>query len=150
MIRQFERKQNQMIKYCKFDNSLTKSPGTRFWMVLLVLYGICLLNYCYNDLQMIVRHSLNIWYQIENGSILQFYQTGYQLPIGDLNQVVGEVPYDFGLYIPIAIWNFPIYIWEKISGVTFDGSFIALLWTRVGLLIPFAGFNGVLWKIGEH
>lgn len=121
----------------------------KHWLVLVVLFVVCLLNYCYNDLQMIVRHSLNIWYQLENGSLLHFYETGYQLPIGDLNQLAGEVPYDFGLYVPFAIWNFPLFVWEKITGMTFESNYLALLWARIGLMIPFAGSNWALWRIGD-
>jgi len=119
------------------------------WSILAVLFGICLINYCYNDLPMIVRHAINIWYQLEDANLMHFYETGYQLPIGKLNQLSGEVPYDFGLYIPFALWNFPVYIWEKVSGLTFEGNLLALLWIRIGLMIPFAGCNWALWKIGS-
>ena len=128
---------------------LKEKPGTIFIGALGLLMIICLVNYCYVDLQMIVRHSLNLWDCLFSGNLLHFYQTACQRSIGALNPQSGEVPYDIWVYIPIAVWNLPIYIWEKATGITFEASFIALLWARLGNMLPFAASIWAVWKVTE-
>lgn len=132
-------------KLC-FKKALEEKPSFLLMAGLGLVMLICLINYCYVDLQMIVRHSLNIWDCLFTGHIFDFYQTGSELLIGRSNPRAGEVPYDIWVYIPLAIWNLPIYLWEKITGLTFETNFFALLWARVGNLIPFAGS---LWAISK-
>lgn len=96
---------------------------------------------------MIVRHSLNIWDLIGQGKLDYFYRTGCQSYIGDTFQEAGEVPYDFWVYIPFAIWNLPLFIWEKLTGLTFEINYVALLWAKLGLMIPFLGCLYALGKI---
>ena len=49
---------------------LKEKPGTIFIGALGLLMIICLVNYCYVDLQMIVRHSLNLWDCLFSGNLL--------------------------------------------------------------------------------
>lgn len=128
---------------------LTEKPGRIFLGALGLVMLLCLINYCYVDLQMIVRHSLNLWDSLFSGNLFQFYQTACQRSIGDLNPQSGEVPYDIWVYIPIAVWNLPIYIWENLTGLTFESSFAALLWVRVGNMIPFAASIWAVWKVAD-
>lgn len=127
---------------------ITKRPGLAWCLALGLLMLICLLNYCYVDLQIIVRHSINMWDLLAEGRILEFYRTGSQLEIGLTNPTAGEVPYDFLVYIPIAVWNLPVYFWEKLTGLTFETNFLALLWIRLGTMVPLVASNRAIWGIG--
>lgn len=108
---------------------------------------LSLINYCYLDLQIIVRHSLNLWDCLFRGEIFKFYQTGSQLPIGMTNPLNGEVPYDIWVYVPTAVWNLPVYIWEKITGLTFETNLPALIWARTGNMVPFVASLWAMWKL---
>lgn len=131
-------------------DELIEKPSAWWWGGLGFVMLICLVNYCYVDLQMIVRHSMNLWDSLFENGLFDFYKTGSQLSIGSTNPQSGEVPYDIWLYIPIAIWNLPTYIWEKITGLTFETNLGALVWARVGSMLPFIGCNWALWRIGEQ
>ena len=51
---------------------LTEKPGRIFLGALGLVMLLCLINYCYVDLQMIVRHSLNLWDSLFSGNLFQF------------------------------------------------------------------------------
>lgn len=120
------------------------------WGALFCLMIVCITNYCYVDLQMIVRHSLNLWDSLFSGDILHFYQSSSSRAIGAMNPQTGEVPYDIWLYIPIAIWNLPTYIWEKMTGLTFETNYLALVWARLAAVLPLIGSNLVIWNMGMN
>lgn len=136
-------------KLC-FEKALEEKPSFLLMAGLGLVMLICLVNYCYVDLQMIVRHSLNIWDCLFTGHIFDFYRTGSELLIGRTNPRAGEVPYDIWVYVPFAVWNFPIYLWERITGLTFETNLGALLWARIGDLIPFAGSLWAITKLLEE
>lgn len=108
------------------------------------LMVICLLCYNYTDIQLIARHSMNLWDVLPQGELFSFYRTGTGLSIGTSVQHTGEVPYDIWVYLPFAVWNLPVYVWEKLSGLTFETNTLALLWIRCCTLVPLAG---ALWAV---
>ena len=114
-------------------------PGRAAWAVLAALGLFCLVSYCYTDLPLIVRHSLNLWQALGRGELFRFYQTATLLRVGQTHPQTGEVPYDIWVYLLLAVWNLPVYVWELLSGKTLEMSFLALLWARLGLMLPFAG-----------
>lgn len=114
-------------------------PGRGAWAALGLLGLFCLLSYCYTDLPLIVRHSLNLWRVLGRGELFSFYQTATLLPVGEAMPQTGEVPYDIWVYLLLAVWNLPVFLWELVSGHTIETSLLALLWARLGLLLPYAG-----------
>ena len=114
-------------------------PGRGAWAGLGLLGLFCLLTYCYTDLPLIVRHSLHLWRALGRGELLSFYQTATLLPVGEALPQTGEVPYDIWVYLLLAVWNLPVFLWELLSGHTLETSLLALLWARLGLMLPFAG-----------
>ena len=136
-------------KILKFDiNKL--GLERKLWGGIAIVVFLCLINYCYLDIQMITRHSLNFLDVLIEGRLLQFYQTACKLPIGITNNITGEVPYDIWVYIPLAVWNLPIYLYEYFNGRTFEMNFFALLWARLGCLLPYIGCNFALCKIANE
>ena len=117
------------------------------WVIVGILMAICMLCYNYTDIQLIARHAMNLWDVLARGELLSFYRTGSALSIGNSVQHTGEVPYDIWVYLPFAVWNLPVYLWEKATGLTFEVSAIALLWIRSCTLLPVAGavwtLNGI-------
>lgn len=129
-------------------------PGRAAWAVLGIMGLFCLVCYCYTDLPLIVRHSLNLWQVLGRGELFRFYQTATLLPVGESLSQVGEVPYDIWVYLLMAVWNLPLLIWELLSGRTFETSLLALLWARLGLMLPFAGcfwaLRGIAAALGRE
>ena len=128
-------------------------PGRAAWAVLALLGLFCLVSYCYTDLPLIVRHSLNLWQTIGRGEPFRFYQTATLLPVGQELGQTGEVPYDIWVYLLLAVWDLPVWLWEQLSGHTLETSFLALLWARLGLMLPFAGcfwaLRGIAGALGR-
>ena len=126
-----------------------RAPGTAAWALAAALMLLCLLCYNYTDIQLIARHAMNLWDVLGRGEPLTFYHTGTQISIGQSVQHTGEVPYDIWVYLPFAVWDLPVYIWEKITGLTFETNALALLWIRSCTLVPFAGALWALDGIGR-
>ena len=120
------------------------------WAVLGALLVFCLLNYSYTDLHLIARHSMNLWEVLRQGRPFTFYQTGTVLPVGPLNSQVGEVPYDIWVYLPLAVWNLPVYLWECATGGSFEGSLVAMLWIRLAAVLPILGANWAILGISQQ
>ena len=128
---------------------LERAPTKWDWGGLGLLLAACLVCYSYTDLPLIVRHSLNLWDCLGRGELFHFYRTATLLPIGHATAQTGEVPYDIWVYLLLAVWNLPVYLWEQLSGLTFESCLPAMLWVRLAAVLPFAGANLALLCIAE-
>ena len=128
---------------------LERAPTKWEWGGLGLLLAACLVCYSYTDLPLIVRHSLNLWDCLGRGELFHFYRTATLLPIGHATAQTGEVPYDIWVYLLLAVWNLPVYLWEQLSGLTFESCLPAMLWVRLAAVLPFAGANLALLGIAE-
>lgn len=127
------------------------SIGTQvLWCMLFACMVLMYFSFCYTDVLLIIRHSFGIFDTIRLGDLLSFYSYSTGLTMGDTMNLSGEVPYDFWVYIPIAIWNFPTYIWECVTGNTFDTSLLAIWWGKALFLIPLIGSCCTVNSIVEH
>lgn len=127
-------------------------PAAFPWVVTGALMLFSLLCYNYTDIQLIARHAMNLWDVLARGELFSFYRTGVTLSIGATVQHTGEVPYDIWVYLPFALWDLPVYLWEKATGLTFEANALALLWVRCSTLAPAAGtvwaLNGIAGDLG--
>ena len=128
---------------------LERAPSKWEWGGLGLLLAVCLVCYSYTDLPLIVRHSLNLWDCLGRGELFRFYQTATLLPIGDATAQTGEVPYDIWVYLLLAVWNLPVYLWENLSGLTFESNLIAMIWVRLAAVLPFVGANWAMLGIAQ-
>lgn len=123
------------------------APGRVRWAALTVLLAVCLVCYNYTDLPLIVRHSISFWDALRTGRLNQFYQLATALPIGQATGQTGEVPYDIWVYVLLAVWNLPVYLWELATGLTFETNLIAMVWVRLAGMLPFVGQTGRFWAL---
>ena len=126
---------------------LTGPVSRWMWAVLALVLAFCLVNYSYTDLHLIARHSMNFWDVLFAGHPFTFYQTGTAMPVGAMNPQVGEVPYDIWVYLPLAVWNLPVYLWELFTGGSFETCLPAMIWIRLSAVLPFVGANWALLGI---
>lgn len=129
---------------------LTSWVDRWLWAALALVLVFCLLNYSYTDLHLIARHSMNLWDVLFAGKPFTFYQTGTALPVGSMNPQVGEVPYDIWVYLPLAVWNLPVYLWEIVSKQTFETNLLAMIWIRLFAVLPFVGANWAILGIAQQ
>lgn len=87
------------------------------------LFFFCI--YTYTDIIITTQDGIAVWYAIfDEGSISRFYMTPY--PFRD-----GIYPaYDFFIYIIFAIWDLPLYIYEKIAKSSFGDIYILVLYAK--------------------
>lgn len=94
----------------------------------LIFYSI----YCYSDIIWTTKNGLTVWYVLFGGkSIGEFYATPYPL---DSN--IQHAYYDFFIYIIFAIWDLPLFVYEKVTGISFMQNYLTL-WYAKSIILPF-------------
>jgi len=114
------------------------------WIILLgaIIAFSCL--YLYNDLAFSSAGGLRVWNCIAEGKLSLFYWSNYPgvegsvLPDGSAGG-----SYDFLIYSIFAVYNFPLWIWEKITGLSFLSFYPTRLYLK-GIIWLFSGFSALL------
>lgn len=92
-------------------------------------------SYSYMDFIATQRHGIEVWNTLINGNIRNFYYVCAE------NTMCAAV-YDFSIYFIFAIWNFPVWIYERITGIDAQTLQIFILY---GKGIVFAFFFGCIY-----
>lgn len=97
----------------------------------LLFFPIILFSlYLYEDICLTTMHGLTVWYTIFDGySLCDFYAIPYPL-----NTNPAYAYYDFFIYIIFAIWNIPLFVFEKITNVSFMDHYITRLYAKTIIL----------------
>lgn len=113
------------------------------WIILIAVVSFFYLIYCYSDIIWTTKNGLTIWYILaDKKNIGEFYATPYPL---DNN--VQHAYYDFFIYIIFAIWNLPLFIYEKITHISFANNYVTVLYAKM-IVIPFLiGCSYFVYKI---
>lgn len=107
-------------------------PTTIEWIVATILF----VAFLYRDICETAPASLNIWNGLMEGNVLNFYSmhcegvAGSYIPDG----VTGGA-YDFLLYVIFALYNLPLWIYEKITGTSFLLSYFGRFYMKSILLV---------------
>lgn len=109
-------------------------------MVFLILYSAM-----YDDFFATYRHGLNFWYALTEGHPLSFYSYARAIPGATANRAINYgAAYDFTIYAIFAVWNFPAWIYERLSGNTAESCLLCLMWGKTMLAaVSIAGAVGV-------
>lgn len=98
--------------------------------VLLILF-----SEMYYDFFATFRDGINFWYALFEGHPLSFYSYARAIEGATPNRVVlCGAAYDFTIYAFFAVWNFPAWLYERISGNYAESCFIFLAWGK--LMLP--------------
>ena len=120
-IQRFKQYRNQYIKPYKWEYML----GGIF--VLLILF-----SEMYSDFFATFRDSINFWYALFEGHPLSFYSYAKAIPGSTPNrEIICGAAYDFTIYAFYAVWNFPAWLYERISGNYAESCFIFLAWGKL-------------------
>lgn len=105
------------------------------------------LMYCYMDLTSLTVWTLNIWDTLfTTGNIRDFYSYSAMNLYGLQHAMVGS---DILIYIPWAIWNLPIWLLQHFAGVDAAYHMAPQIWSKLFLLIVFAGCIYPVKKIAK-
>lgn len=102
----------------------------------LIVFGIILFSHMYFDFFATYRHGLNFWHALAEGHPLSFYSYAKAIPGATPNrEIYANASYDFTIYAVFAIWNFPAWIYEKISGNPAESALLCLMWGKLMLAV---------------
>lgn len=126
------------INYSKLMKEKADTPSLSIWIALLIVPIICYSLYLYTDIIETTSNSLKIWYLLfGEGELREFYT--YQYP---LIENAPQAGYDFFIYIIFAIWNIPLFIFEKITSISYMNCYITV-WYAKSIIIFFLILSSV-------
>lgn len=95
------------------------------WIIfgMIPLFFFCI--YTYTDIRVTTEDGIAVWYAIfDEKSLGKYYMMLYPYRDG------GYPSYDFFIYLIFAIWDFPLYIYEKIAKTGFSQNYVLLLYAK--------------------
>ena len=134
----------------KWKAYLNKKAPHKIEWILVILAGMILGSlYLYNDIAFTSSCGVKFWNCLFSGKLPIFYWEGYQGAEGSILESSMGGSYDFALYFMFALYNFPTWIWEKITGFSFM-QFIASREYIKGIVWVFSGICAYLiYKLAE-
>lgn len=134
----------------KMEMYLNHAKPHKIEWILVILVGVMLSAfYLYPDMTFTSSCGVKFWNCIVNGTFPNFYSEGYWGATGSILEFSMGGSYDFALYLIFALYDFPLWIWEKITGF----SFMQFVLTREyikGIVWIFSGISAYLiYKIAQ-
>ncbi len=98
----------------------------------------------YGDVFITANHGIRFWDALFQGDILQFYSYNLNAPL-QCGAYVGPYSayYDFFIYVIFAVWNFPLWLIGKLSGIVVLDTVLGALWAKA-ISLPFLFLVGYL------
>ncbi len=99
------------------------------------------LSEAYGDFYQTMRHGITFWDALFHGDFLKFYEycaeggPGYSSG-PSVYRLQGGAAYDITIYILFAIWNFPMWVIEKILSIDVQNTFWGIVYGK-GLIVLF-------------
>lgn len=120
------------------------------WAYLLVttVFLIFFYGYFYSDILITTSHGINFWDVIFSGNIFDFHA----LCCSDVENAAYTITtiyagYDFPIYVLFGIWNFPLWVVRKLTGINIWESVLALMWAKSIILLFIVLTLKALWKL---
>lgn len=107
--------------------------NVKFGMIVFVLLLISSMSFWYADTNSNVRHSINIWKTLFEGRFFEFYS--YNIVSAQMGETWHMAGYEVPLYCIMALWNFPLYIIEKIIGKNILNYFAAKVYAKLFFIL---------------
>jgi hypothetical protein len=127
-----------MLKMTGFGLKSIRGKSVRekaMWAVLITFCVLFFVSYTYNDILITTRHSINLWNAILEGKFFSFYTYNVHVTSGNLIYTVPQnAIYSFPMYLVFALWNFPLWVMEKLFHADVMNSLIYILWAKTMLL----------------
>lgn len=118
-------------------------------LVGMIIFGVMFISFIYTDILETTRHGMTLWDSLFSGRIREFYVMNENIIISNTFGTSMASIYDFPVYLVFAIWNLPLWIFEKITGSYALDTYMGLLWAK-SISLPFLiGIYIYMVKIGE-
>lgn len=116
----------------------------RIEWILVVLAGMILGSfYLYSDIADTSACGIKFWTSLFSRRIPLYYYETYVGVKDSILEISMGGSYDFALYFVFAIYNFPLWVWEKITGCSFLQFIITKEYIK-GIIWVFAGISSYL------
>lgn len=99
--------------------------------------------YLYGDIAHTTGCGIKVWDCLFEGKLSTFYSVSYTGIPGTFLEETGGGEYDFAMYVIFALYNFPLWIWEKISGYSFLEFYLTRLYSK-GIVWIFSAISAYL------
>lgn len=111
------------------------------YLFISVAFLIFFYGYFYSDILITTSHGINFWDVIFSGKILDFHA----LCCSDVENAAYSITtiyagYDFPIYILFGIWNFPLWVIRKLTGINIWECVPAMMWAK-SIILFFCGIN---------
>lgn len=122
------------------------------WLMALciIIPALTFVMFLYTDIMETTRDGITFWNALFSGRIREFYTMNSNIVIADQFGVSGGAIYDIPVYILIAIWNLPLWIYEKITGLYALDSLLGVLWAKAVSIPYLVGIQCCMNRIGRE
>lgn len=121
-----------------------KKPMKKEWVILFTSIILFSCFYYYTDLPFSSSAGIRLLNCIAEGNLPMFYQSWY--PAVENSALEGGSAggsYDIMIYVIFALYNFPLWLWEKITGLSFILFYPFRVYTK-GIVWLFSGLSAYL------
>ena len=123
----------------------------KFWYILLgfilATVAITFVSHTYNDILITTRHGLNLWGNIFDGNLKEYFVLSSTVSGNMFYQVEQTAAYNILVYVIFAVWNLPLLFAETYFNVDIMNVQSALLWMKMLPIVFFAMSAFVFNKI---
>lgn len=112
--------------------------------------AVLFVMFIYTDIMETTRDGITFWNALFFGKIREFYVMNSDVVISNQFGISNCAIYDIPVYILIAIWNLPLWIYEKITGLYALDSMLGVLWAKAVALPYLVGIQYCITKIGRE
>lgn len=113
-----------------------KEKRKRILGIIGILYLFLFYAFMYSDILITTSQSINMWDILFEGNIIDFFNV-CRASVNNAGYVLTEnIPgYDFPIYIIFAIWNFPLWLINKIFHIDIWNNVLAMFWVKTLVLV---------------
>lgn len=125
---------------------MKNGPSKKDWLMGVIPLFLLFCCYLYCDMAETTTRGIAFWECIFNDTHDTIYNYVYEpVPNTILPNGINSAAYDFLFYIFFAIWDFPLWIFEKITGVSFLNFWITKVYAK-SIIIVFLFLSSLVLK----
>lgn len=114
-------------------------------LVYLTAMVLCFICYYYYDIAANTRHGIDLWDALREGKILKYYS--HELNVEWRPGTHDQMAYEFPVYLTLAIWDIPLYIFEKLTHTGYMYCTPMVIYSKGVLIVFFLASMRVMKEI---
>ncbi len=126
----------------------TKNYRKRIILLInILLLFLFFISFVQLDILITTRHGITFWNALFAGKLRDFYVMNETALISQSYAVAHPAVYDIPIYLLFAVWDFPLWLFEKMTGMGALDTVIGILWAK-SIILPFLAADfWVIYKI---